>query len=163
MSLSFCAAAGVSVPDNMRLPGQPIPKRAGSSAVKTSKLDGVARVKSNLLQRANRFKSAENADHAIIFAGVRNRVDMRAGADGGSIRIGSLPANENVADAIVAHGETCRFAALFQPGAGPQIGFGKNDASDNRRLGFGNGSKLFDFGGQAILIDVANSASKSEA
>ena len=89
LSFSFCAAAGVSVPDNMRLPGQPMPKRVGSSAVNTrSSMECRGRNPASCSARMA-SKPAEHADHAIVFAGVRNGVDVRAGADGGSVGIGS--------------------------------------------------------------------------
>ena len=105
LSVSFWAASGESVPASNRLPRHPMPKRVGSSDVKTrSSIEFFGRNPASL-QRANRFESSEDADHAIVFAGVGNRVDVRAGADRRSIGIGALPARKSISDGILAHGE----------------------------------------------------------
>ena len=55
------------------------------------------------LQGANGFEPAEDADRAVVLAGVGNRVGVRAGGDRRQRRVGSFPAGEDVADGVVAH------------------------------------------------------------
>ena len=73
--------------------------------------------KSAALQRANRFKASENANDAIIFSGVGNRIDMRARAHGGRFRLGTRPAREYISDRILAHRKAGFLTASVQPRA----------------------------------------------
>ena len=68
-----------------------MPKRVGSSAVKMTSSMERRGVKPSFLQNANRFKAAEHAHAAVVEAGVGNRVDVRAGADGRERGIRCLP------------------------------------------------------------------------
>src|ERR1700722_7361436 len=103
---------GSSVPEMRRLPRQPMPKRGGFSGGrrattrerggvfggKEDEFDGAAGARAAALERADSFKAAENADGAVIHAGVGDGVDVGAGGDGGQIGLGAGPAEEGVAD-----------------------------------------------------------------
>ena len=52
-------------------------------------LDRSLRRKATLLQSADRLQSAQHTDRAVIFAGVGNGVDVRAGADGSKLAAGA--------------------------------------------------------------------------
>ena len=56
-----------------------------------------------LLQRANRLKPSEHANHAVIFSRVGNRVDVRTRTDCRSVRLGTSPTRKNISDCAQVH------------------------------------------------------------
>ena len=77
-------------------------------------LDRASRLESKLLEDANGFEPSEHANAAIVEAGVGNRIDVRAGADGREVRLSALPAREGVADGVFRNGEAGISAQDFQ-------------------------------------------------
>ncbi len=90
------------VPASRRLPRHPMPKRVGSSEVKsTSSMERVG-LYAGALQRADGFQSAEHADSAVVHAGIRNGVDVGTGGYRGEFGRLADPAREGVAHGIFA-------------------------------------------------------------
>src|SRR5207244_13557197 len=69
------------------------------------------------LQRANCFESAKHSNDAIVFPGIRNRINVRTRAHGGCRGISADPSRENVSNGILPHGEPGFLAARDHPGA----------------------------------------------
>ena len=84
---------------------QPMPKRVGSSLVNIEGFDGAFGLEAGLFERAHGFEAAEDADGAVVHAGVGDGVGVRAGADGGEAGVAAGKAEEGVADGVGAHGE----------------------------------------------------------
>ncbi len=70
---------------------------------KNQQLNRVLRTKPAPPQRAYRLKPSQNSHHAVVFPGVRNRIDMRAGADRGRRGIRASPAREGISDRVLPH------------------------------------------------------------
>ncbi len=107
--------------------------------------DGAAGANAGALQRADGFQAAEHADRAIVAAGVRNGVDVGAGADRGQLGRGSGPAREGVAHGVFANVESGFGAQALEPGAGLAVGIREDDARDCGRGGIGEGGERFQF------------------
>jgi hypothetical protein len=69
--------------------------------------DGARGFEAALLERAHGFEAAEDADRAVVHAGVGDGVGVRAGADGGECGVAAGEAEEGVADGVDAHAEAC--------------------------------------------------------
>src|SRR5205823_3431484 len=67
------------------------------------KLDGAAWPEPELLKDANRFQPAQHAHAAVVESGIRNRINVRAGADGSQVRFRTLPASERIADRVLGN------------------------------------------------------------
>jgi hypothetical protein len=63
-------------------------------------LDRAPRRRARLAQQVHRGDRAEDADHAVVAAGVERRVDVRAGQHQRGIRVAPRPAAEQVADGV---------------------------------------------------------------
>ena len=99
--------------------------------------DGAAGAEAAALERADGFEAAEDADGAVVHAGVGDGVDVRAGGDGGEVGLGAGPAEEGVADGVFADGEACGVGEVFEPGAGAEVVGGEDDAGDGGAFGGG--------------------------
>uniref|UniRef100_E6QLC0 Uncharacterized protein n=1 Tax=mine drainage metagenome TaxID=410659 RepID=E6QLC0_9ZZZZ len=97
--------------------------------------DGAGWLEASLLERANGFERAEDADRAVEGSGVGNGVNVRAGGDGGKVGLCALPASEGVANGVVAEGESGVCAEQLDKGARAKISLGEDDAGDDGRLG----------------------------
>ena len=84
-------------------------------------LDGAARAKAAAFECAHRLQAAEDADGAVIHAGVWDGVGVGAGGYGGQVGFGPGPADEDVADGIVADLEAFGDRQFFQPGARAEV------------------------------------------
>ena len=110
-------------------------------------------MKTALLQRSDCLKAAQHPDHSVVFAGVRNGVDVRTGADRGCIGIGPDPAREGIANGILTHRQTRCFAPRDEPRTCPEVRGSENDSSDRGRFGIGNRAQLFDLLHQTLLVN----------
>ena len=151
-------AVGSRVPEMRRLPRQPMPKRVGSSEVSKHKFDGAAGAQAAALEGADGFEAAENADGAVVHAGVGDGVDVRAGGDGGQIGLGADPAEEGVADSVFADDEAFGFGEALEPCAGAEIVGREDDAGDGGafggRLDGGEGGERVELVDQARGVDL---------
>ena len=111
--------------------------------------DGAARAKAAALERADGFEAAEHADRAVVHAGVGDGVDVRAGGDGGKIGFGAGPAEEGVADGVLADGEAFGFGELLEPGAGAEVVGREDDAGDGGAVG---GRARWSEGGERLAV-----------
>ena len=75
--------------------------------------DGSAGSQAAALERAHRLEAAEYADCAVVHAGVRDGVGVRAGGDGGQIGFGARPADESVADGVLADAKPSAWASFL--------------------------------------------------
>ena len=98
-------------------------------------LDRSPRPEAGGLQRADRLQPAEDADRAVVPAGVRDRVGVRAGADGGQSRVGPGPAGEEVADGSSRTVSPASAQSCLRKSRACRSGFGEEHARDGRRLG----------------------------
>ena len=87
------------------------------------------------LEGADGLEAAEDADGAVVHAGVGDGVDVGAGGDGGEIGLGADPAKEGVADGVFADGEACVLGEPLEPGAGAEIVGREDDAGDGGARG----------------------------
>ena len=67
-----------------------------------------------IVERADNFEAAQNAEHAVIFAAGRLRIEMAADIDRQRIRIGALATGEHGAHLVEAHFEPCRLAPFLE-------------------------------------------------
>ena len=67
-----------------------------------------------VVQRADDFEPAEHAEHAVILAAGRLRVEMRADIDRQRIRVGAFAAGKHRAHLVDAHGEPGRLAPFLE-------------------------------------------------
>ena len=88
-------------------------------------LDGSPGPEARALQGADRFEPAKDADGAVIAAGVRNGINVRAGANCGQFGGRANPARKRVAYRVFANKQAGAFALSFEPGARLQILFQK--------------------------------------
>jgi hypothetical protein len=95
-------------------------------------------MKSAALQRAYGFEASEHSDYPVVFAGVRDCIDVGTGADGWKRGIGSGPAGKRISDCILPDCQAGFFAQGLQPDSGFQISRGKNDPGHGGRLGAGD-------------------------
>ena len=109
------------------------------------KFNRVLGPESDPLQRANCFESAENSNDAIVFAGIGNRINVRASSNSRRRRISPIPACKNISNGILADGESCFFAKRNHPIPRFQIRRRKNNSRDCGRLRVGNGGQRFYF------------------
>ena len=92
--------------------------------------DGAAGAEAAAFEGADGFEAAEDADGAVVHAGVGDGVDVRAGGDGGEVGFGAEPADEGVADGVLADLEVFRGGEFFEPGAGAEVVGREDDAGD---------------------------------
>ena len=92
--------------------------------------DGAAGAEAAVLEGADGFEAAEDADGAVVHAGVGDGVDMGAGGDRGEIRFGAEPADEEVADGVLADLEVFRGGEFFEPCACTEVVGREDDAGD---------------------------------
>ncbi len=114
-----------------------MPKRVGSSEVKHDELDGAARAEAAVFEGADGFEAAEDADGAVVHAGVRDGVDVGAGGDGGEVGFGAEPADEDVADGVVAYVEVFGGGEFLEPGASAEVVGREDDAGDGGAVAYG--------------------------
>ena len=105
------------------------------------------------MQRADSFKASEDTHDSVVFPRVRNRINMRACADGGRLRVRTHPASECVTDRIFAHHKTYCLAQFFKPRSCLPVGRSEYDSRYGRRLRVRNRSQIFDLGKQLIGIN----------
>ena len=110
-------------------------------------------MKSSALQGSDGFESAENANGSVETSRVGDRVDVRAGANGGKLGLRSLPSRKGVAGRVFADGETSLAAKLLDELAATAVGFGEDDSGRDRRQDFGDISKRVEFSRQSDLIN----------
>src|SRR6266478_5264781 len=75
------------------------------------KFNRVSRPESAPLQRANRFEAAKHSNHAVIFAGIRYRINMRTSANGRCRRLTAIPTRKNISNRILLHRKPGFFTA----------------------------------------------------
>jgi len=117
-------------------------------------LDGTARPDSGALQGADGLQGAEHANRAIVTAGVRDGIDVRAAGHRGQLGGRSFPAGEGVAHGVFAHVEAGRGAELLQPAARAAVGLRENDAGDGGRGRIGNQCERLQLCAELIEVDV---------
>ena len=96
------------------------------------------------LQRSYRLKASQDADDTVIFARIGNRVDVRAGTDDRSLRIGPIPTRESVPNRVLAYRKPGGPAPFDHPRAGAHVRWCEKNPRYDGRLRFRNGSELFD-------------------
>ena len=111
-----------------------------------------------MFERAHRLEAAQYADGAVVHAGVRDGIGVRAGGYGGQIGLGADPADEDVADGIVADFEALSHRKFFQPCARTEIVGGEDDARDSGAilcwLSIGERSEGLELAEQSRLVDL---------
>ena len=136
-----------------------MPKRVGSSLVNIRVSMERLGLEAGLLEGAHGFEAAEDADGAVVHAGVGDGVGVRAGADGGERGVGAFPADEGVADGVDADGEAGGCRRGSEPGAGFEVAGGEDDAGDGGgvRVGggwaVGEGGEVMEFAEEAVGVD----------
>ncbi len=135
----------------------------GLFAGEHQEFDGAAGLEAGLLERAHGFEAAEHADGAVVHAGVGDGVGVRAGADGGEVGVGALPADEGVADGIFADGESGFGGEGLEPGAGFEVAWREDDAGDGLgglgergvlgRRAVGDAGEVVELAEEAGLVD----------
>src|SRR5215472_18819560 len=113
----------------------------------------MSRAKSAALQRSNCLQPAEHADDAIVFACVRNCVDMRSSSNGRDGSIAPRPSRKNVSDGILADYKPGFFASGDEPCPRAQIRRRKNNSRYCRSFRVGNACQLFDLTAQEVAVD----------
>jgi len=76
--------------------------------------DRVPRLYSQIIHGAHQFETAEDAEHAVIFAAGRLGVEMRADINGKGVRIGSGTGHEHVAHCVDRHGHASFLAPFLE-------------------------------------------------
>ena len=71
--------------------------------------DGALGLEAGFFEGAHGFEAAEDADGAVVHAGVGDGVGVGAGADGGEVWVGAGEADEGVTDGVYTHAEACGF------------------------------------------------------
>src|SRR2546427_2757039 len=95
-------------------------------------------------ERANCVEGAQHTNNAIIRSRVRNGVNVRAGSDWGESPVLSRPAAEEIADGVLVQFKPGLLAKFFDESPAAQISFRKQDACNDRRWRFRNGSESID-------------------
>ncbi len=109
------------------------------------KFNRMSRPETAPVQRTNRFETTKDSNDAIIFPGVRNRVNMRTSSDRRSRRIRAVPARKNISKRILADGKSCFFAKRNHPSPRFQIRRRENNSRDCGRLRVRNRGQRFYF------------------
>src|SRR5271170_7716213 len=117
-------------------------------------LDGMFRTESAALQRANRFQSSQHAHDAVIFPGIRYRIDVRAGSHRRSARLRAVPSRKGISDGIVAQYQPGLLAKAGEPLTRFPIRRRKNNACDPGRFGIRDQRELFNFRVKTISIHL---------
>jgi hypothetical protein len=134
---------------------QPMPKRVGSSEVKTRSSMERRGVEAGFFEGAHGFEAAEDADGAVVHAGVGDGVGVGAGADGGEGGVGAGEADEGVADGVGADAEACGGGEGGDVGAGFEVAGGEDDAGDGGGVGVGGGWAVGEGGEVVELVEEA--------
>ncbi len=117
--------------------------------------DGARGGEAGLFEGAHGFEAAEDADGAVVHAGVGDGVGVGAGADGGEVGVGAGEADEGVADGVDAEGEACGFGEGGDVGAGFEVAGGEDDAGDGgsgRGEGGVGGGRAVGEGGEVVEL-----------
>ena len=91
-----------------------MPKRVGSSAVKMTSSIERRGLKPSCCRTRMASSPPSTPTHAVVEAGVRNRIDVRAGCDGSEIGFAASPAREGIADGVFVHFESGFAAETFR-------------------------------------------------
>src|SRR5271169_4031498 len=105
------------------------------------------------LQCANRLKAAQDSHDAVILAGIRDGIDVRAGADDWRLWIGAVPAREGVSNRVLPYRKPRGFAPLDHPRARLHVCRSEKNSCDDRRIRLRNGGQLFYLRMQPLGID----------
>src|ERR1700679_2835197 len=107
---------------------------------------------------ADCFEAAEDADGAVVHAGVGDGVGVGAGGYGGKLRLGTGPTHKGVADGVFADLHAFAGGEVFQPGAGAKVVGREDDTTDGGAFvgGFrmGEGGEGLEFFEQAVFVDL---------
>ena len=117
----------------------------GLFRAENEKFDGAARGHAGALQQADRFKSAQHTDGAVVGAGVGDGVDVRPGGDGGQRGVGALPSREDVAHGVFANVEAGVAAEALHIFARAPVRFRIDHARDGGRGRVGERRQGFQF------------------
>ena len=90
-----------------------MPKRVGSSDVNMTSSMERRGLEATALERAHCFEAAQDSDSAVVHSGVRDRIGVGAGGYGGQAGFCAGPADEDIADGIVADFEAFRWSRVF--------------------------------------------------
>src|SRR5580692_5808870 len=111
------------------------------------------RTETATLQRANRFKSSEHANHAVIFSSVWDCINVGACSHRRRVCLGTRPSRENISAGILAYSKPSFFAESNEPSPRLKIRWRKNNSCYGGRLRFGDQCQLFDLRCQTVLIN----------
>ena len=133
-----------------------MPKRVGSSAVKTSS--------SMECSDENRLAATLGLLQGRPALQPRRRICPRSESHRCANRcrppalgVGTIPAREGISNRVMTHRESRFFAARPQPRARLQVRRRENDSRDRGRFGIRKWSQRFDLGHQTIPIDLQDS------